>query len=106
MALTTRLPQLAPTLQRVALPALTRLVPMAARAAARHASTRAAPIASGALKPAACMPAMQKALGPMQAAEASMASRTFARNQSTFNTGPGGGGQRFNTGGGGGGNPS
>merc|ERR1719262_714699 len=31
----------------------------------------------------------------------SMASRTFARNQSTFNTGPGGGGQRFNTGGGG-----
>merc|ERR1719238_448665 len=109
MALATRLPQLAPTLQRVALPALTRLVPMAARtaarAAARHASTRAAPIASGALKPAARMPAMQKALGPMQAAEASMASRTFARNQSTFNTGPGGGGQRFNTGGGGGGNP-
>jgi len=120
MALTTRLPQLAPTLQRVALPALTRLVPMAARtaarAAARHASTRAAPIASGALKPAARMPAMQKALGPMQAADASMASRTFARNQSTasrtfarnqstFNTGPGGGGQRFNTGGGGGGNP-
>ena len=52
----------------------------------------------------------------MQAADASMASRTFARNQSTasrtfarnqstFNTGPGGGGQRFNTGGGGGGNP-